>query len=171
MSEVATAFHPLGVRRLISMVFQSADKGYEFAAALGKAALLTTMTEQLFSSPAATSVYTRRYDQTTFGDVRLALTKASSIAATLDAMLDELGQRDRELVELRYGLQTGKALPFKDVGAAFSMQKVWARKWDGRSIYWFRKPENRRRLELALASSDPKKGKAVTPTSSRRRSP
>jgi RNA polymerase primary sigma factor len=62
-------------------------------------------------------------------------------------LLDELGPREREVIEMRYGLKDGQPRTLEEVGKAFNVTRERIRQIETRTLARLRHPTKIRKLE------------------------
>jgi RNA polymerase primary sigma factor len=71
----------------------------------------------------------------------------SLLKAYLGELLDELGEREREVIEMRYGLNDGNPKTLEEVGRAFNVTRERIRQIETRTLARLRHPTKIRKLE------------------------
>jgi RNA polymerase primary sigma factor len=71
----------------------------------------------------------------------------SLITAYITELLDELGPREREVIEMRYGLKDGQPKTLEEVGKAFHVTRERIRQIETRTLARLRHPTKIRKLE------------------------
>ncbi len=71
----------------------------------------------------------------------------SLLNAYIGELLDELGDREREVIELRYGLRDGQPRTLEEVGRAFKVTRERIRQIETRTLARLRHPTKIRKLE------------------------
>ncbi|MEX2394984.1 MAG: RNA polymerase sigma factor RpoD [Actinomycetota bacterium] len=71
----------------------------------------------------------------------------SLLKAYLGELLDELGDREREVIEMRYGLNDGNPRTLEEVGKAFNVTRERIRQIETRTLARLRHPTKIRKLE------------------------
>jgi RNA polymerase primary sigma factor len=71
----------------------------------------------------------------------------SLLNAYIGELLDELGPREREVIEMRYGLKDGQPRTLEEVGKAFSVTRERIRQIETRTLARLRHPTKIRKLE------------------------
>jgi RNA polymerase primary sigma factor len=69
------------------------------------------------------------------------------LAAYITELLDELDDRDRAVIEMRYGLKDGQPKTLEEVGKAFSVTRERIRQIETRTLARLRHPTKIRKLE------------------------
>lgn len=78
---------------------------------------------------------------------------ARLLAGHLDAVLGHLGERERALVRLRYGLTDGQPRTLEEVGRAFGVTRERARQIEAKSLAKLRQPQLASQLRDYLGGS------------------
>jgi RNA polymerase primary sigma factor len=71
----------------------------------------------------------------------------SLMTAYITELLDELGPREREVIEMRYGLKDGQPKTLEEVGKAFHVTRERIRQIETRTLARLRHPTKIRKLE------------------------
>jgi RNA polymerase primary sigma factor len=71
----------------------------------------------------------------------------SLLNAYIGELLDELGPREREVIEMRYGLKDGQPRTLEEVGKAFNVTRERIRQIETRTLARLRHPTKIRKLE------------------------
>jgi RNA polymerase primary sigma factor len=71
----------------------------------------------------------------------------SLMTAYITELLDELGDREREVIEMRYGLKDGQPKTLEEVGKAFHVTRERIRQIETRTLARLRHPTKIRKLE------------------------
>jgi RNA polymerase primary sigma factor len=71
----------------------------------------------------------------------------SLMTAYITELLDELGDREREVIEMRYGLKDGQPKTLEEVGRAFHVTRERIRQIETRTLARLRHPTKIRKLE------------------------
>jgi RNA polymerase primary sigma factor len=71
----------------------------------------------------------------------------SLLNAYIGELLDELGDREREVIEMRYGLKDGQPKTLEEVGRAFKVTRERIRQIETRTLARLRHPTKIRKLE------------------------
>ena len=74
------------------------------------------------------------------------LTEANLLRARLREVLHSLAPRDREVIELRYGLRDGRARTLEEVAQLYGITRERIRQIESRGLLKLRQPERRARL-------------------------
>jgi RNA polymerase primary sigma factor len=80
----------------------------------------------------------------------LAPTEATSqqlLKEQIDKVLDELTEREKKVVQLRFGLRDGRARTLEEVGREFNVTRERIRQIEGKAIRKLRHPSRRRKLK------------------------
>jgi RNA polymerase primary sigma factor len=80
----------------------------------------------------------------------LAPTEATSqqlLKDQIDKVLDELTEREKKVVQLRFGLRDGRARTLEEVGREFNVTRERIRQIEGKAIRKLRHPSRRRKLK------------------------
>jgi RNA polymerase primary sigma factor len=80
-------------------------------------------------------------------DQPLQAAVASLLKAYIGELLDELGEREREVIEMRYGLNDGQPRTLEEVGKAFNVTRERIRQIETRTLARLRHPTKIRKLE------------------------
>jgi len=64
----------------------------------------------------------------------------------LQTILDELGEREREVLEMRFGLRDGRPHTLEEVGQAFSVTRERIRQIESKALRKLRHPGRSRKL-------------------------
>jgi RNA polymerase primary sigma factor len=74
------------------------------------------------------------------------LTDVNLLRTRLTEVLHSLAPRDREVIELRYGLRDGRAQTLEEVAQLYGITRERIRQIESRSLLKLRQPERRARL-------------------------
>jgi RNA polymerase primary sigma factor len=80
-------------------------------------------------------------------DQPMAAAVRSLLNAYIGELLDELGPREREVIEMRYGLKDGQPRTLEEVGKAFNVTRERIRQIETRTLARLRHPTKIRKLE------------------------
>jgi RNA polymerase primary sigma factor len=80
-------------------------------------------------------------------DQPMAAAVRSLLNSYIGELLDELGDREREVIEMRYGLKDGQPRTLEEVGKAFSVTRERIRQIETRTLARLRHPTKIRKLE------------------------
>jgi RNA polymerase primary sigma factor len=80
-------------------------------------------------------------------DQPMAAAVRSLLNAYIGELLDELGDREREVIEMRYGLKDGQPKTLEEVGKAFNVTRERIRQIETRTLARLRHPTKIRKLE------------------------
>jgi hypothetical protein len=147
-----TDLDPAGVAWLISVIFRGSGIRYELQDALRKANRLRWLIIELVNSPGSENTYNRFFDATTFGEARKALMTARA-TSRIDRLLESLSVRDREVVDLRYGLNNGYGMSFANVSRKLGKHEKWAQQIHGYAMARLRHPSLAGHLGIPLPES------------------
>jgi RNA polymerase primary sigma factor len=80
-------------------------------------------------------------------DQPMAAAVRSLLNAYIGELLDELGDREREVIEMRYGLKDGQPKTLEEVGKAFHVTRERIRQIETRTLARLRHPTKMQKLE------------------------
>jgi RNA polymerase primary sigma factor len=80
-------------------------------------------------------------------DQPMAAAVRSLLNSYIGELLDELGPREREVIEMRYGLKDGQPKTLEEVGKAFNVTRERIRQIETRTLARLRHPTKIRKLE------------------------
>ncbi len=79
-----------------------------------------------------------------------------TLRETIYSLLDNLGDRAKKVIELRFGFVNGKSRTFKEVGAEFDVTRERIRQIEGKALRMLRHPARSRRLKAFIKAEEAK---------------